>query len=410
MHRKLIDLTSRNRALEYGDPLTGVGNRRLFTVRYEEFVRSHDATAEGCAVAVRLCGIAEANRRIGYEAVNRLIVTLAQEARRAAEGVDDAVVCRISGMEIALLLPGTDEEVARERGEGIVAAVRAHLENQSEAAAIMCLVAAVAPYGPGRTLSELLASLDLALNDGERIGADTVKTTAFESRLPTRKTQWRAWILDAIAQKRLIPKLRNIFSENGRDVSAALQLDLQTEEGETIPYRVYAPMLLQLDLFPRYVRYLLEYLLTDRTLRCDRVFVEFPMAYLDTTHHFETLLSFARKLEKSGRQLVVELGQNDLLRREPAALSAIAEELTKRGIALAVVRFDAEAKMLERLHLLRPAFVRIDVTQYLDMSETLRDSLGLLLRSIGARLLVSGVQNPMELERLEETGGEYFVV
>jgi EAL domain-containing protein (putative c-di-GMP-specific phosphodiesterase class I) len=48
--------------------------------------------------------------------------------------------------------------------------------------------------------------------------------------------------------------------------------------------------------------------------------------------------------------------------------------------------------------------------RFIDMGDTLRDSLTLLLQSIGTKLLITGVESKEELEKIEELGADYFII
>ncbi|WP_456451681.1 bifunctional diguanylate cyclase/phosphodiesterase [Hydrogenimonas sp.] len=411
MHKKLVEQTRKNRELEYRDTLTGLNNRRFFVIRYEEFVKAQDSRAYGAGVALRLCGTMEANKRIGYDSVNALIREVARKFAAEAEGVEDAVAARISGMEMALLLPATGLEEARTLAEKAVEKARACLDDDDRVREVLYLAAAVIHYDHTKPLEKFLSAVDLALNDAAAQKRDTVRTMTYTNGLPTRKSEWRELLEEAFEKEKLVPHLANIFSENGKEISAELRFDLEEGEKGRIPYRLYAPMMMQLGLFPAYAAYLFGYLLEHPEMQCSRVFVEMPMDYLDTTHHFDAMLAFVKKLKRSGREFVVEFGQSELIHhRDDGAIETIVDELAKAGVGVAIARFDADAKMLELLHKVRPAFVKIDVAQFLDMSDALRNSLLLLLRSIGAKFLVSGVGSPEELEKLQSIGEDFLVV
>jgi EAL domain-containing protein (putative c-di-GMP-specific phosphodiesterase class I) len=110
------------------------------------------------------------------------------------------------------------------------------------------------------------------------------------------------------------------------------------------------------------------------------------------------------------REFVVEIGQNDLIKRNISAIDAIVEKLHTQNIPIAIVRFDADMQMLELLHKVRPIYVKMHVGQFLDMSDVLRDSLTLLLSSIGTKLLIYGVESEEKLEKLGKLGTDYFII
>ena len=410
MHKKLIDLTKRNRELEYSDPLTGVCNRRYFIVRYEDYTGSRDSRSTGMVVAIRFCGTMDANKIIGYDKVNDLFKTVTKKIEKRVASHEEAIVCRISGMELAILVPSIGREEAENMAQLFIDEAREVFDAVEQIREILFLAAAVVPYDPEKTLEKLFASADLTLNAAMTQNRDAVKTLLFDNALPTKKIEWRHLIIEGIRENRMKPVLANIFSENGKDISAELIFDLEDEKGARIPYRVYAPMLLQLGLFPDYVAYAFEYLLANPSFECKRVAMELPISYLDTTHEFETMIDYVARLKTMPREFVVEIGQNDLIRRNISAIDAIVEELHAQDIPIAIARFDADVQILELLHKVRPVYVKMHIGQFLDMSDTLRDSLTLLLHSIGTKLLIGGLESQEQLEKLGKLGADYFII
>ena len=410
MHEKLVELTRRNRELEYNDPLTGLCNRRYFLVHYRESLRSDEERPEGVVLAVRLGDLEAANRRIGYDRVNELFRRVAVVAGNIAADREGSVACRISGVEIALLMPGTEPEAAQKAARTILDSAKRFVEEDfGEIRDVVCPVAALVRYDASTTHEKLFASLDLTLQAAQEHGCGVVECADFEESLPTRKVEWRRLIESAIEEGRMQPAFSNIHMTGPDESSARLSFDI-VEKEEKIPYRVYGPMLVQLNLLGDYVAYALNHLKSHPELPYRRIALQLPVAFLDTTHELQRLVEGAHALQKVGKELVVEWVQSDLVRHAPAAVETVAENLHRNGIALAIVRFDADRRVLETLKSLRPVYVKMEAGHLLDMSDTLRDSLALLLESVGTRLLVGGVESREELEKLESLGIEFFVV
>jgi diguanylate cyclase (GGDEF)-like protein len=409
MHAKLVELTNRNRELEYKDPLTGVYNRRYFVVRYEEYAAAEDERSEGVVVMMRLCGVVEANRLIGFDKVNVILKSLTHIVVTEAESDDDAVVARVSGVEVAVLLPRLDMEAAQAWAENVLQKSREVMDMFEQTREVLYLAMTAVAYEPGKELSKLFASADLALNDAAMHNKDTLKAVSFENSLPLRKEDWRRFLTESLREGRFRATWSSIFSADGGELCREVRLDIY--EGQTlVPYRVYAPMLMQLALFDEYAEALFGHLASMQGAALPReVAFEMPMAYLDSTHRFERLAAFAVEMKKRGVKTVVEVSQNELLRYETRTAEALCESLAAHGIALAVTRFDAERRMLDLLKRVRPRYVRIHAGQFADMSDTLRDTLALVLRSIGAKLIVVGAKEEHRRKSFAAKGGDGFI-
>ena len=410
MHEKLTEQISKNRQLEYIDALTGVFNRRYFSVHFNECLHSQDQRASGSIVGIRLCRSDEANQIIGYDRVNELFRRVTERVARIFGQEEEAFVCRISGMELAIVLPGRGGDEAQTLAEDALNEARTVIDEVPPVSEILYTAMGIVFYGEESTLEKTMATLDLALNAAMGQNKDTVHRILFENRLPTKKTEWRAMIVQAMENERLVPVLTDIYIEKMGEVTAKLLFDIQESSDRTIPYRIYAPMLWQLGLFGDYAVYAFEYLLEHDKPECRRICMELPLAYLDTTHDFERMIAYVDRLKKVGKDFMVELGQNELIRRGPNVVETIVHELRERDIPVGIARFDGDERMVEMMRIVTPIYVKMHVAQLIDMGENFRESLAMLLGSLGTKLLVVGVSSPQELERLERLGIDFIVV
>ncbi|WP_353663127.1 LapD/MoxY N-terminal periplasmic domain-containing protein [Hydrogenimonas sp. SS33] len=409
MHDRLLELTNRNRRLEYTDALTGLNNRRYFMIHYDEILHSDDGRSEGSVLVIHLANTEEANRRFGYDRVNEVLKALANGAERLAGACGECVAARISGLEIAMLMPGTEIAEASEKGRTLIAEARKILD-ENAMGDLLCLAAAVVSYNGSTSREKLLSSIDLTLNRALASGCDHLETATQKDDLPTRKPQWRNLVTEAIRHGNLKPVLTDIYSENGRDISGRIVFELRKEDGEPVPYAVYGPMMMRLGLFPEYVHYALNYLVERNEVGADRIAMELPLGYLDTTHEFERFVAMVRKLENRGRGFVVEIPEQDLIFNTRETIESIVESLTKENIALGISRFDADERILAKLQVVRPMYVKMHAGRLLDMSDSLRESLLLLLRSVGIKLLIRSVESSEQLDALGDLGIEYYVI
>jgi len=77
-HETLSSVMAKNRELEYLDPLTKVGNRRFFMIKYDEYTNAEDNRARGEVLAVRLADVQEANKIIGFDRMDRIYRKIAK--------------------------------------------------------------------------------------------------------------------------------------------------------------------------------------------------------------------------------------------------------------------------------------------------------------------------------------------
>ncbi|EEG10133.1 bifunctional diguanylate cyclase/phosphodiesterase [Pseudogulbenkiania ferrooxidans] len=123
--KSMLDEAARHidqlRAATLSDPLTGLANRSRFEERMIGELADPQAAAEGELMLVRLPDLAEANKRLGGDAVNRRLKHVASELQRSASGQTGWQAARLRGAEFVLLMPGAEpqaaERLATELGE-----------------------------------------------------------------------------------------------------------------------------------------------------------------------------------------------------------------------------------------------------------------------------------------------------
>ncbi|HEX9464997.1 MAG TPA: diguanylate cyclase [Alphaproteobacteria bacterium] len=167
------------------DGLTGLLNRRSFTMRLEEGVADCQRTGQsGTLVYVDLDNFKAVNDRLGHPAGDAALKALAACLRRVARASD--LVARLGGDEFALWLATADKEAAVGRAKAILALkdeIAAYSAGPDKPLGLSVGLAVYQPAGP-ETIAELLARADGAMYEVKRRGkgAYAVALTAAETR------------------------------------------------------------------------------------------------------------------------------------------------------------------------------------------------------------------------------------
>ena len=149
------------------DALTGLVNRRAFD-RALHRTEHRDGAA---LVLVDVDAFKTINDRHGHPAGDEVLVHLAAVLREQVRS-DDAVVFRLGGDELAVLLPGCSAETAARRAEGLLHAVlNAPVPLRDGTRLQLSVSVGVAHVrGHGEDLGALYAAADAALYDAKRSG------------------------------------------------------------------------------------------------------------------------------------------------------------------------------------------------------------------------------------------------
>jgi diguanylate cyclase (GGDEF)-like protein len=157
--------------LSYRDPLTGLYNRRYFTLRVQEEGRRHDRFAEPLSlVLMDIDHFKPVNDRLGHVAGDALLREVGQLLARHSRS--DSVITRYGGDEFAVLLANTSKPGAVAYACRIKALVEAHPfahGSLTVSLGVSCLPDDVV------TSTDLVAAADRALYLAKRAGRNGVE-------------------------------------------------------------------------------------------------------------------------------------------------------------------------------------------------------------------------------------------
>jgi diguanylate cyclase (GGDEF)-like protein len=162
------------------DPLTGLATRRRLESSVEEALAGHNRDSGTALLLIDIDRFKSINDSHGHPVGDEALVHVATLLGLSAR--PDAVISRLGGDELALLLPSTPRDVARRRAEALVDLVRTTpmlLPDDLPLNISISVGLAQAP-GDGMTLEALYACADAALYDAKRSGRGRVGRTRSE--------------------------------------------------------------------------------------------------------------------------------------------------------------------------------------------------------------------------------------
>jgi diguanylate cyclase (GGDEF)-like protein len=111
MFEQLTDQAQRYRQFAYTDGLTGVGNRRAFTLALDNVLADAELQASGYLLLVRLSSLAQVNKEFGAASGDAYITCVCNILNNQACTPDTELsVFRVNGADFALLLEDTDPQ------------------------------------------------------------------------------------------------------------------------------------------------------------------------------------------------------------------------------------------------------------------------------------------------------------
>lgn len=177
----LVDITryiNQKQALKQlasNDSLTGLFNRRYLGVSLERLLkRSEREHAPIGAIMLDMDRFKRYNDNFGHDAGDVLLVELGKLLMEKVRPGD--IACRYGGEEFLLILPGASKEIARQRAEEVLKAVRRlDLHHRNNHLGRVTISAGVASFPEdGETAADLIYAADQALLRAKREGRNRV--------------------------------------------------------------------------------------------------------------------------------------------------------------------------------------------------------------------------------------------
>jgi diguanylate cyclase (GGDEF)-like protein len=156
------------------DSLTGLVNRRVFDGALEEAL-TRPVPGGTALILIDVDAFKAINDSHGHPVGDDVLVHLSALLRGNVRA-DDAVLSRLGGDELAILLPGTPPDVASRRAEELLASVRSTPLALADGTLLSLSISVGVAHAPQRSgnLRALYTAADAALYEAKRAGRGRV--------------------------------------------------------------------------------------------------------------------------------------------------------------------------------------------------------------------------------------------
>ncbi len=407
------------------DPVTGQGNRALFTKR---LTASLERSRDDSAVAVLLCDLdafRSLNDSLGHARGDHLLAQVGWRMRAALPPT--ATLARLTADEFAVLLehlpPATVECVAQRVALTLKTALATPFEiggvavNVTVAVGVATAACRPAPASPGA--DELLSRAGMALHLAKQ-GQDPFRPVVYSDGLELPEAhdwQLRPALELALREGQIIAHYQSVVglgSGTVHAVEALARWDRPDVTGSNFELpALFLPVMQRAGLLPRLTEHMLR--TATRQLAAHRVgdpdarvrvtVNVSPRQIVDPT--FPDLV--ARVLTDAGLPpdaLVLEITEESLLE---GSATAVVVALGSLGVQLWLDDFGVGYSSLSVLHQLPLSAVKLDkcLTRTIDTDPGLRRLVGGMLAltsDLGLSMVAEGVQRPEQLRVLQDLG------
>ncbi|MGD9997209.1 MAG: diguanylate cyclase [Ilumatobacteraceae bacterium] len=367
------------------DALTGLANRQTFREALDGFASSnHSGTASTALVLIDIDDFNEVNDRLGHDAGDRVLVTIADRINLGCRG--DDLVARLAGDQFVVLLRSAGalgpESLARRLLQTIAAPIDLRGATVSVTASI-----GIAQCDAGVTSGdELMRATDVAMRNAKEHGGNRWADAGTHPSGPDGDADLGSFVRMVLDEHRLRVELRPLRSLPDGDVvayDAALRWDVPGGEAIDGPAFVSAAGALRLG--GQVTRFAIGEAcraVARRRLMGEigaAVVVGLPASQLE---HDEVLLLVATAIidhDLDPSALILQLTEAGALMASEAARTTL-RELQNMGVRSALADFGTGLSSLALLETFAFDFMRVDGSFLAARTETDRDVLRSLVQ------------------------------
>lgn len=401
------------------DDLTGLVNRRMFTDRLEELVRtSARRRTQGALLFIDLDDFKLVNDSLGHEAGDGLLCHLASRLKVAVRPGD--VVGRLGGDEFAVLLPDTDGAGARLVADRLLGVISAPLDIDGHQLAIKASIGLAVADG-SVSADELLRNADLAMYAAKAAGGGEV--SGLSGAVPPARRS----VADAAAQLRraidhdeLVLHYQPIIELSSGAIAACEALvRWQHPDGRLRPPAEFLPIAERSRLIGRLDDWVLQRAAHDAAL-LQREFPT-PRRRAVTVNLSSTTIvdpglparveALLEEVGLDAARLIVELTEREEV-QDVAGAQSVLSALGALGVRSALDDWGTAYSSLAYLDALPVAFLKLDrflLERSSQSGSTMRLLAGTiaLAHRVDVKVVIEGIEDPEQLALVRELGADY---
>ncbi|REK56558.1 MAG: PAS domain S-box protein [Thermobacillus sp.] len=410
-----IDISERHRAeakmkyMAYHDPLTSLPNRVMFMDQVESLIASDRTSGTPFTVMfLDLDGFKNINDTLGHAAGDELLRLVGSRLIRFA-GTHD-IASRFGGDEFAVLLPGMDEQGARESAKRLLEMLgQPYVVNNLEIYVYPSIGISLYPRD-GDTADTLIKHADAAMYHAKGMGKHNFQffdPGMIENRL--RKLRFESALRKAVEKGRFLLHYQpQIDMERNRIIGIEALIRWDHPESGLLPPADFIPAAEENGLIIPIGRWVLREACRQNKAWQDAGYEPVPVAVNISARQFmavgftDTVRSVLEETGLDPRYLELEITENMI--SDVRSVKEIVAELGEIGVTVSIDDFGSGFSSLRLLSELPIHKLKIDRTFFRDLDErnkSLVRAMITLARNLGLEVLAEGVETDEQLEFLK---------
>ncbi|RXJ54599.1 LapD/MoxY N-terminal periplasmic domain-containing protein [Candidatus Marinarcus aquaticus] len=397
------DTLTENKELLYNDNVMKIANRRYFILKATEYLTDENGKNYGSTIIMSVKKADVLNQVLGYQSTDKLLFEFAQFLKEEVQNYSDAIVCRINGTEIVVMLPKIYMQDIKSILDKIVQYINDKLEELKLNKEEFGLDIGVCEYEPQHNMSELFSLVDYALAQAKLLPSGHYYEL-LNNKVAIAKERWRQIILDGFKNDSfeiMYRKVVDTFTKVKRHNVVSFALN---SNNESYFYGTLIAPVVELGMVQDVYLYVIKKVLLSNDSQNDiPLTIQISSQFIEDEDTYEKLKKLFRTHQHEVKKEIIFEIPESVINKHFENSQHYIKLFKEFGFGFGINSFMAYGEDYNYLKELKPAFVKADKQYILDAQQNI-NVLKIVLDSLGIELIATGVNDLDEIESLNQKG------
>lgn len=403
----------KNFELMYKDSKTSLFNRKYFLIELSKYIESEN-NAKGFVVLVSFDGYEKLKEQIGYEKMQVLMQSLGKNIEKITNFNKLNIAARTNNGDFAILLPLIEESSLISMCESLINDFK-QISNVFELdPKDFYLNFGISVYDSNTSSKEVLSQADFALSQAKFKGKFNIEFSKEKDEKALGKEAWRVKLNNAIKYDHFKFAIQKVKAKDSLE-HYELFLRMQEEDGSIQNAGYFMPMSNELKMNAIIDKFVIEkftQMLKENKFPNTALSINLGKEILTDSKDFSWLeLALKNIREKTNQKIYFEVQYFSYISTE--ILSRFSKILRNYGFGLGIDNFIIDGEGVKKLQSITPAYLKIRHNHILDLyedtsSESSKQSLSIITKSLEIDLIASGVESEEQKQKLLANGIEFM--
>lgn len=390
-----------NKELLYIDSVANIYNRRYFILKATEFLSDNNRKKDGSIIILSIKKAYLFNQTIGYKNTDKFIFDLAQYIKLLVKNFYDALVCRLNGPEICIMLPDTNINDTKIIVENIIYYINLKLDEVNLDKNDFGVNLAILRYKNQHNISELFSLIDYSLEQAKILSQGKYYILQ-NSYIAIGKDKWRKNIKDALENDKFnitYRKVVDIFQK--KVIHNVVTFSLNCENKSYSYGELIAPVV-DLGMIEQVYLYVIKKILISKKYKENNIVtIQLSSEFLNNIDTYEKLKLLFKDINVEIKpKIIFEIPESLIIRHYEKSLLFI-NLFKEYSFNFGINNFIADSQDYEYLKELHPLFIKADKQYLIDVHQNI-NMLKIILEAFDIKLIATGVESNQEIDILKK--------